>query len=311
MDLIPALLTRPTRFLAAALTGACLALSGAAAAVIATSPGADAGAAALRAKFESMRGDLDAAHFGRPLALVSQDGDHVLQGDIYALVEQPFGIVRASLHDAPQWCQVMVLPFNTKKCTASGAGDPASLSLYIAKRKDAAPDESYRVDFAYHVEALDRDFLRVALKAGAGPLGTHDYRILLEATPADAGHTIIHLAYSYGYGALGQLAMQAYLATAGASKVGFTTVEEGGRPRLVGGMRGVMERNTMRYFLAIESYLQSLGTQAEGRTERRFETWFDATERFARQLHEMSREQYLSMKRREQHLAGAPSDGAS
>ncbi len=304
---------RPSRFLARALMGACLAVAGAASAAIATpaSSPADPGAADLRARFEHMRSDLDATHFGRPLALVSRDGDHVLQGDIYVLVDQPFQLVRDSLHDAPQWCQVMVLPFNTKKCTASGGGDPAALSLYIAKRKDAAPDESYRVDFDYHVEALDRDFLRVALKAGAGPLGTHDYRIMLEATPADAGHTVLHLAYSYGYGALGQLAMQAYLATAGASKVGFTVEEEGGRRRLVGGMRGVMERNTMRYFLAIEAYLQSLGTPPEGRAERRFEAWFDATERFAQQLHEMSREQYLSMKRREQHLAGAPADDAS
>ena len=296
---------RFVRFLAVALMGAGFAVTGAAWAAIATS-GSQPGGAGLRAKFEGMRGALDAAHFGRPLALLSQDGDHVLQGDIYVLVDQPFRLVRDSLHDAPQWCKVMVLPFNTKKCTASGAGDPAALSLYIAKRKDAAPDESYRVDFDYHVEALERDFLRVQLKAGAGPLGTHDYRIVLEATPSDASHTVLHLAYSYGYGALGQLAMQAYLATAGASKVGFTTVEDGGRAHLVGGMRGVMERNTMRYFLAIEAYLDSLATPPQGRAGRRFEAWFDATERFARQLHEMSREQYLSMKRREQHLAGVP-----
>ena len=299
-----------TRILAVALATVFVALAGTASAAIGPT-GAQPAAAALRAKFDGMRGHLDPAHFGRPLALVSQDGDHMLQGDIYALVDQPFQLVRDSLHDAPQWCKVMVLPFNTKRCTAGGTGDPSALNLYIAKRKDAAPDESYRVDFNYHVEALDRDFLRVALKADSGPLGTRDYRILLEATPADATHTVLHLAYSYGYGALGQLAMQAYLATAGASKVGFTTVEEGGMPHLVGGMRGVMERNTMRYFLAIEAYLASLGTPPQGRAERRFEAWFDATERFARQLHEMSREQYLSMKRREQRLAGMPAPDAS
>jgi len=298
------------RILAVALAAALSILTGAAAAASAAGDG-QPGAAALRARFDRMRGNLDAAHFGRPLALVSQDEDHVLQGDIYVLVDQPFQLVRDNLHEAPQWCKVMVLPFNTKKCTASGTGDPAALNLYIAKRKDAAPDESYRVDFNYHVEALASDFLRVALKADSGPLGTHDYRILLEATPFDAGHSVLHLAYSYGYGALSQLAMQAYLATAGASKVGFTTVEYDGKPRLVGGMRGVMERNTMRYFLAIEAYLASLSTPREGRADRRFEAWFDATERFARQLHEMSRDQYLTMKRREQRLAGAPQADAS
>ena len=149
------------RILTVALATVFVALAGTASAAIATA-GAQPGAAALRAKFDRMRGDLDQAHFGRPLTLVSQDADRVLQGDIYALVAQPFQLVRDNLHDAPQWCKVMVLPFNTKKCIASGSGDPSSLNLYIAKRKDAAPDESYVVDFSYHVEALDRDFLRVA-----------------------------------------------------------------------------------------------------------------------------------------------------
>jgi hypothetical protein len=294
------------RSFAAGLMAVFLAMAGAARATIASADDARSpDAAALRASFERMRGQLDSAHFGRPLRLVSQEGDHVLQGDVYGLVGHPFARVEQGLHDGAHWCEVLVLPFNTKKCEARGTGDPSSLSLYIARRKDSAPDDSYRVDFRYHVEALQRDFLRVDLRAQSGPLGTHDYRILLEATPADDGHTILHLSYSYGYGALSQIAMQAYLATAGASKVGFTTVEEGGRTRLVGGMRGVMERNTMRYFLAIEAYLESLSSPQAGREERRFAAWFDATERYARQLHEMSREQYLSMKRREMRYAGS------
>jgi hypothetical protein len=296
---------RRSRFLSLGLIAAGLALAGAASATVATGGDASTGGAALRAKFDRMRGGLDATHFGRPLRLESHDSDNVLQGDIYALVGEPFALVKDNLHDAAHWCEVLVLPFNTKKCEANGSGEPSSLSLYIAKRKDSPPDDAYRVDFNYHVAAVDRDFLRVVLNAGAGPLGTHDYRILLEVTPEDAGHTVLHLTYSYGYGAMSQIAMQLYLATAGAHKVGFTTVEEGGETHLVGGMRGVMERNTMRYFLAIEAYLQSLSAPAQGRAEHRFEAWFDATERFARQLHEMSREQYLSMKRREQHLDGA------
>lgn len=39
----------------------------------------------------------------------------------------------------------------------------------------------------------------------------------------------MHLSYSYGYGMAGRMAMQAYLATAGADKVGFSLVrQEGG-----------------------------------------------------------------------------------
>ena len=67
----------------------------------------------------------------------------------------------------------------------------------------------------------------------------------------------------------------------------------------MGGLRGAIERNTMRYYLAIESYLGSLAQPPGRQFATRIERWFDATERYARQLHEMDRGSYLAMKQRE------------
>ena len=64
-------------------------------------------------------------------------------------------------------------------------------------------------------------------------------------------------------------------------------------------MRGVTERNTMRYYLAIESFLGALATPAPGRVEKSMSDWFTAIERYPRQLHEMERGEYLAMKRME------------
>ena len=64
-------------------------------------------------------------------------------------------------------------------------------------------------------------------------------------------------------------------------------------------LRGVVERNTMRYYLAIEAYLGSLSAPPAEQQERRLRDWFAATERHARQLHEMERDEYLTMKRNE------------
>ena len=61
----------------------------------------------------------------------------------------------------------------------------------------------------------------------------------------------------------------------------------------------MVERNTMRYFLAIEASLDALAAPAGQRTEKRIREWFTATERYARQLHEMDADEYLAMKRRE------------
>ena len=55
----------------------------------------------------------------------------------------------------------------------------------------------------------------------------------------------------------------------------------------------------MRYYLAVESYLSSLA-QAPGRQfSSRIERWFDATEQYRPQLHEMERADYLAMKQHE------------
>jgi len=74
--------------------------------------------------------------------------------------------------------------------------------------------------------------------------------------------------------------MRAYLATLGSDKVGFTIMGKlpDGQPKYVGGMRGVVERNTMRYYLAIEAHLGALATPLPLQRQKRLHNWFIATE---------------------------------
>ncbi|HUI98820.1 MAG TPA: hypothetical protein VLY46_01225 [Usitatibacter sp.] len=292
-------LAPPAAFLAALL--ALLGLAGSACAAVpdsARSPGA-----ALRARFEAMLPSLGDNGFGRPLALRSREAGHRVEGEVYALVDHRFAEVEQALHEPSQWCDVLVLPFNVKRCEADDAPARSRLRLFIARRKDSTPDDTYRLDFRFRDAALAPDFLRIALAAPSGPFGTHDYRIALEAAPADADRTILHLRYSYGYGLASQMAMQLYLSTVGAHNVGFTVEsrEPGGKPEYVRGMRGVMERNTMRYFLAIEAYLASRSAPAASREDARLKAWFEAADRYPRQLHEMDLDRYLAMKHRDLH----------
>jgi hypothetical protein len=60
-----------------------------------------------------------------------------------------------------------------------------------------------------------------------------------------------------------------------------------------------VERNTMRYYLAIDAYLASLAAPPAQQRMRRLEAWFAATEQYARQLHEVERADYLAMKQNE------------
>ena len=85
--------------------------------------------------------------------------------------------------------------------------------------------------------------------------------------------------------------------------MGFTVTgtQADGQPLHIGGTRGVVERNTMRYYLAIEVFLGALSAPPQVRFEKRLRDWFAAAERYPRQLHEMEQGEYLDMKRKE-HL---------
>jgi len=250
------------------------------------------GAQALRARHAELAPRLASSAFGRPVHLESREGDSALRGEVYAVIDHPFEEVRDSLSQPQSWCEVMLLPFNTKGCAA----EPQALHLLVGRKKDTPAAEAFKVDFRYMVKSRDAEYLDVALEAPSGPLGTHDYRIALEAAPLAAGRTFLHLSYSYGFGAMSRMAMSTYLATVGSDKVGFSKDEAG---NYIKGVRGVVERNTMRYFLAIEASLDALAAPAGQRTEKRIREWFTATERYARQLHEMDADEYLAMKRRE------------
>jgi hypothetical protein len=259
------------------------------------------GAGALRAKHAEYQEKLAHNSFGKPLYLESSESDGNLRGDVYAVVQHPFQTVSAGFREPPGWCDVLILPFNTKHCYAArGATDPV-IALRIGRKSGQSAEDAYPLNLRFHVDSQSADYLRVSLRGDKGPLGTRDYRIVLEATPLDTAHSIIHLSYAYAYGAMSSMLMQAYLHTAGANKVGFTVSGQDGqgRPQYVGGMRGATERNTMRYFLAIEAYLASLSVPPEQRLEKRLSDWHAATSRYPIQLHEMDRAEYFAMKQKE------------
>jgi hypothetical protein len=268
---------------------------------------APAGGAApeLRAKYDELQQKLAHNAYGKPLYLVSSEEGRNLRGDVYAVVSAPFATADAGFANAASWCDVLILPFNTKHCMATGNG--GSLAVRIGRKSSQPPEDAYKIEFRYRVLARTPEYFRIALRADSGPVGTRDYEITLEAVPIDKERTFIHLSYSYGFGTMSRLAMQAYLATAGRDKIGFTVVgkDSGGKPIHCDGMLGATERNTMRYYLAIEAYLNSLSAPPETRVQKRLSEWFAATERYPQQLHEMNRSEYLAMKTRETSRIGA------
>jgi hypothetical protein len=264
-------------------------------------PVVDDAAAVLNSQHTRLRAQLAQNVFQHPLVLQSSETAHGLQGDVYAEMAFAFEAVSAALRQPDQWCEVMILHINTKYCRATSGSAGALLTVNIGTKTPQELAQSARLAFSFSVLAATPEYFEVLLDAADGPLGTSDYRIRLQAIALPQQRTFLHLTYAYSVNLLGRLAMQTYLATAGANKVGFTLINSaaGAPPVLIDGVRGLVERNTMRYYLAIDSYFQTAPAGPAAQFEQRLQSWFTATEAYPRQLHETDRPAYLEMKHAE------------
>jgi hypothetical protein len=279
----------------------CAALLLACAAGLASGLAAAQDAQALRAKHAAVKEQLASSAFGRPMTIESVEKDGNLKGDVYAVAMQPFAVTAPALQGMDHWCDILMLHLNVKQCSWRGSGNDSTLSVSVGRKFDQPVKDANKVDFNYHLITSSADYLQVKLDADEGPLGTTDYRIVLEAIPLDAKTSFVHMSYSYSHGMAAKIAMQAYLSTIGRDKVGFTVVgrKPDGSPVYMGGVRGVIERNAMRYYLAIDAHLAASTLPRAEHAESRIRAWIDSTQRYALQLHEMERDEYLTMKRKE------------
>ena len=259
-------------------------------------------AEALRARYTEYAPQLANNDYQRAMHIESVAAGNSLSGEIHAVLDHPFTRLSSALREPAAWCDVLILPFNTKFCRArTPAGGAPLLAMRIGRKFDQPLKDAYPLDFRWQRVAAGADYFETRLTAAQGPMGTRDYRVVVAAVPLDGGRTFMRLSYAYSYGAMGRMALQGYLATAGADKVGFSVTgrDAKGAPVYIDGMRGVVERNAMRYYLAIDAYLASLAAPPHEQVERRIQAWFNASERHARQLREMDRATYISLKRSE------------
>ncbi len=258
----------------------------------------ESGATALIASHTALQSQLQASTFGEPLYLTSHEQGDRVDGDVYAEMALPFARVSTVLSSAESVCGLLFLHLNIRSCLPSLGASGKQLAVSVGPKQAATPGTLYSMTYAMTINAATANYLNVSLAAATGPLATQDYRIVFEATPLPGGRTFLHFSYSYDTGVLARLAMGAYLATAGRSKIGFTVTSTGadGQPHYVQGERGSVERNVIRNYLALLAYSSITTGTPQAQTQARQRAWFALTERHAAQLHELSLNDYLHEK---------------
>lgn len=255
---------------------------------------------ALLAKYPAISGKLQKNQFAAPIYLESFESRGSQQVDMYGVFNYPFDAVKGALQAPANWCDITTLHINIKACTAKRVADHWLLTIYSGRKYYQTPSDAYPLKLLYRIAAQQPDYLDLALTAAEGPLSTKNHRIRLEAVPLDRDRTFVHFSYAYTHGALANMAIKTYFATLARDKIGFS-MEPGqsGTPAFIGGVRGAVERNTVRYYLALQTYMDTLRFPEGQRFEQRLNRWYDLTARYPRQLKEVEKTDYLANKRRE------------
>ena len=252
-------------------------------------------ALALQQSQQGMQDRLQHSPFNRPLLLSSQEAAEHLGGDLYASLAPGLDALAPVAASAERWCEILLLLSNAKACRALPDTAPARLQLSISSSKTADASGASLTEFTLDARAAEPGYMAATLRAADGPAGTQNIQLRLEAIPQPGGHSFIHLQYAYDTHLLGRMAMQAYLQTLGRGKTGFTLIDQGGVPTPIGGARGVIERNTMRYFLGLECALTHAAQPVSERFGQMAACWWGAVEQYPQPLHEMARDEYLAI----------------
>ena len=255
----------------------------------------------LNETYEEVEDDLLENIYDIPIYLESEVTENAMRGDVYGIIYHPYKKVSENLASLSNWCEIMPQHLNIKACTYQYINDKCKLTFYSGRKFYEKADDVYQLDYEFNVPALDKNYFNASLNSKEGPIDTTDYLINVEAIPLTNNTTFFYLTYEYKYGFWTRLGMSTYFSTLGSGKVGFTVEDkdEEGNPIYVEGVRGVIERNSMRYYFAIQSYLDTQKDPIEIRFKRKISNWFDLTEKHHKQLYEMDKKDYLKYKNKE------------
>ena len=253
--------------------------------------------------------------FGFPLFLESFERNDRVYVDVYGIFDQTFSNVVNVLNVPANWCDIVSLHTNVKACTYRELPGSWQLTFYIGRKVYQPPKDAHQVIYRYSKVMQRQGYMDINLNADEGPFGTKDHRMRFEALPLDRGKTFVHVHYEYTDSAALRVAEKIYFATLGLGKVGFTVTgtDKKGKPVYIGGPRGAIERNAVRYYFAIQSFMNTLRYPEESRFRMRIIQWYDLTIRYRKQLFDLDRKDYLAFKTMEhanqvklQRSAGTP-----
>lgn len=257
------------------------------------------GATALAARFQAL--GTEPGLGGLPLHARIEEHKGLVGGEFHAVIEGRFQDVATTLRHGAEWCEIASLHLNIKACTHEPRGDLTRLTFYTGTKYYLSPQLSRAYVYDLRVETQETGYLALGLLPDAERRATGAYPLVVELIAVGKNRSFLRVHYRQQLATWARLAADGYFATFGRSKVGFsvTGTDREGRPVYTRDLAGAIERNAVRYYLAVQAYLESLDSPPDKRIEQRRNRWFDLTERYSLQLREIDMAAYLENKKKE------------
>jgi len=255
----------------------------------------------LQNKYNEIEKQLFEHSSGLPIYIESFDEHNTLSGDIYSIISHPFSRISGVLVEPKNWCDISLLHLNIKACIFKKDENIQKITFYSGRKFYQPPEDAFVLEYQFQVIENQSNYLKILFTADTGPIDTSDYRMELEAMPVRGKKTFFRFSYTYRYGLATQAAMEAYFATLGRNKIGFSIInqDKDNNSVYIDGTRGAIERNSIRYYFAILAYMDTLRFPEKNRFEQRIQLWYSLTDRYKNQLFELPREDYISCKKLE------------
>ena len=190
-----------------------------------------------------------------------------VKGDAYAVVAQPYSAVAQVLQGTGRLCDILILHVDIKNCRARRVGSENTLSVVIGSQVEQSPEGRPPTRFHHRVLSAIRIISQWCSMRRRGRWARRITASCSKPSRATRRAAFLHLSYSYAQRRGGADRDTGIPRHAGRDKVGFSIVgrKPDGAPVYIGNERGMIERNTMRYYLAIEAYLRRDAPEASVR----------------------------------------------
>ena len=250
-------------------------------------------------KYEKIRAELANTTFGVPIHIETFSPHRKIHCHVYGIIDQKFQPFSSVMLNPKNWCEILLLHTNIKSSVMkTDKNNGVSLTIYCGRKFYQPPEDTYSLDLKYDVLDEKRDYFHLRLSGEKGPFHTRNYRINLDAAPLSEQQSVIHLSYEYDSGITMKNALKLYYATLGRKKVGFSVVgrNKQGNPIFVKGNQGLIERNSVRFYFAIQAFMETYGFQDDVRFNKRIHRWYDLVRQCPRQLYELPEKEYIENK---------------